>query len=130
VRRAVAFFLWLGLLSIAWPLIHLAVAIFRFGPGFELGFVDALVFLPMGVMSGGTLLYLLGKSNSRRQQLFTVAGYVLASPIAFVAALGGGLFLPPLIGVSLFGGLPLVLGSIMGRLAGLYLDGKGSGVAL
>jgi len=97
---------------------------FRFGPGFELGFVDALVFLPMGAISGGVLIYLLEKSSSKRQKQFSVAGYILATPIAFVGSLGGGLILPALVGVSLFGGLPLVLGAVLGRLAGLYLDSR------
>lgn len=107
-------FLWLGLLSLAWPMIHLAVAYIRFGSGFAGGFVEALVFLPMGAISGGFLLYWIAKATTRPQRLVTLLGYLVASPMAFIGSLGGGLFLPALIGATLFGGMPLILGAFFG----------------
>ena len=103
-------FLWLGVLSLAWPIIHLAIAYVRFGTGF----VDALVFLPMGAISGGFLLYWIENARSRPQRLMTLLGYLVASPLAFIGSLGGGLYLPALIGVTLFGAMPLILGAFFG----------------
>ena len=114
MRQLLRNFLWLGVLSFAWPLIHLATAIIRFGQSFEGGFAEALIFLPMGAVSGGLLIYLLEEGKTRRQKLLTATGYLLGTPLAFLGSLLGGLVLAPAIGTTLFGGLPLVIGSLIG----------------
>ena len=84
--------------------------------------MDALVFLPMGAISGGLLLYLLDLATTRQQKLLSAAGYLMASPMAFAGSLGGGLLLPPLIGATLFGGLPLAGGAIVGYYVGRFFN--------
>lgn len=123
-RSPLGTFLWIGALSLTWPLVHLLVARFRFGANFVGGFADALVFLPMGALSGGLLVYLLDIAESRQQQSLSVLGYVAASPMAFIGSLGGGLFLPPVIGATLFGGIPLAVGALVGYYAGKLFTPK------
>ena len=76
----------------------------------------------MGAISGGLLIYLLELAKTRQQKLLTGGGYLMASPMAFIGSLGGGLILPPIIGVSLLGGLPLAMGALIGYYAGRFFD--------
>lgn len=107
--------IWLGVLAFAWPFIHLTVFYFSFDRQLPIeGVGVALVFLPMGLLSGALLLYLLNKSDSTRQTRFTIGGYLLAAPFAFVGSLLAGLATNQWLGVALFGGGPLALGAWLG----------------
>ena len=86
----------------------------RFGQSFAGGFAEALIFLPMGAVSGGLLLYLLAQATTRRQKRVSIIGFLLATPMGFMGSLLGGLILSPVLGTTLFGGLPLVVGSVIG----------------
>jgi len=101
-------------LTALWPGLHLLVFLFRFerlAPG---GFSDVLVFVPMGMIAALVLLLLWGRAGSRPQKRRVALGYLLASPVAFIGSLLGGLMMPPLPGTLLFGAGPLVAGMLIG----------------
>lgn len=109
-------------LALAWPAAQLAVFWLRFGhmpPG---GPGESLVFLPMGVVGAVAAVWLWSRANSRRQRRYVAGGYLLAIPVAFFGALGGGLVLPWFLGPLVFGGVPLIVGSY----AGFVMGGEGS----
>ncbi len=85
-------------LALAWPLLHL------------------VVFLPMGIVASLGLGLLLVVAHDARGRSAILRGYLLASPVAFVGSLVGGLILPPLAGTIIFGAGPLLLGAALGSL--------------
>lgn len=104
---------WLINLTVLWPLVQVLIFRLRFGRLPPL-FPDSLVFAPMGFLSGFFLLALLGRTQNRTTRISAVVGYLVACPIAIVGALGGGLMLPPLLGVTIFGAVPLIAGTAVG----------------
>ncbi len=111
-------YLYLIPLSLLWPGIHLAVFLIRFGHMPPNGISEALVFLPMGLLSGLVLLYALNKSQTPRGRRGSIFGYIIASPFAFLLSLTVGMIFSPWIGVTVFGALPLVLGALVGQTVG------------
>ena len=83
------------------------------GTGFWDSFVEALVFLPMGLLSLIVLFFLHEISTTARQKKLVWAGYAIAIIPAFYSSLAGGLFFAPpywaMLGTFLFGGVPLIL---------------------
>ncbi len=109
---------WIVPLALAWPALHLALALIRFGrlpPG---GLVASLVFLPMGLVSGAALVLFLARTSDRRQARVTIAGYLLAVPLALVGSLVGPLVFSPLLGATVYGAFPLVVGTALGFFVG------------
>jgi hypothetical protein len=109
--------LWLVALALAWPTLHLALFLLRFRRLPDEGVGSALIFLPMGVVASLGLGLLLLVAHDARGRGAILRGYLLASPVAFVGSLVGGLMLPPLAGTILFGAGPLLLGAALGSLA-------------
>jgi hypothetical protein len=83
---------------------------------------ELLGFLLMGLIPGIPVANWLRESKSRGQRIAVIAGYIIASPIAFIGSLGGGLFMTPWLGATIFGGLPLILGSWLGYWLGKRLN--------
>lgn len=107
--------------TILWPVVHILVFIARF-PQNPVPYGELLGFVLMGLIPGILAANWLQESKSRGQRIAVVAGYAIASPIAFIGSLGGGLFLTPWLGATIFGGLPLILGSWLGYLLGRRLS--------
>lgn len=110
MKRPSFWLLMVGLVLL-WPLLHLLVFVLRFNhlpPG---GWQEAAQFLPMSIVAAAVFGWFWLRADTRTAQLTILLGYLLAAPIAFIGALGGGLILPPLLSVLLCGALPLVLGS-------------------
>ena len=104
---------WFFLLSLIWPLMQILI----FGLRFQRlpdNIWESFYFLPMGVISAAFFLFMLDKSAERTTRVSTAVGYLVACPIALVGGLGGGLVLPPLLGVTLFGAVPLMVGTAVG----------------
>jgi hypothetical protein len=104
--------------ALLWPGLQLLVFKLRFGrlpPG---GAAEALVFLPLGLVTAGVLVLLLRRARSRKQAVWTLLGYAVAVPLALVGSLAGGLLLPGAVGALVGGGLPLAVGAVLGFLAG------------
>ena len=106
---------WFGpvLLALAWPVVHAAIFLVRFGHWPDGGPGASLIFLPMGVVASLVLALLLQVARQPRQRARILLGYALAAPFAFVGSLLGGLVLPPLLGTILLGAGPLVLGMLI-----------------
>ncbi len=67
----------------------------------------------MGILSAIILVFLLKKSETTNRFKWTAIGYLLATPQAFIGSLIGGLMLPPVLGTLIFGGGPLVIGTVL-----------------
>ena len=104
--------------TLAWPVLQLTVLWLRFRELQPNGPVEALVFAPMGFAAGLFAAILMNRASSKRQRRFVVSGYLVASPIAFIASLVSGLTLPGAWGPLVFGGTPLILGCAIGFAAG------------
>ena len=105
--------LWFTLLSLIWPTVQIIFFNLRFRRMPD-NVVESLTFLPMGIISAGFILFLMKRAPNQTTRVSTAVGYLVACPFALVGSLGGGLMLQPLIGVTLFGAIPLILGSTAG----------------
>jgi hypothetical protein len=119
-------YVWFFLLSLIWPLVQLLIFSLRF-QRLPDNIWESFYFLPMGLVSAAFLLFMLDKSAERTTRVSTAVGYLVACPIALIGGLGGGLLLPPLLGVTFFGSVPLLLGTAAGYGMGkLVSSGKES----
>ncbi len=105
-------------LTVAWPAIQLVVFWVRFNRLPAGGPAESLVFAPMGLVAGCVAVWLWVRATTRRQRWRVVVGYVIASPIALLGSLLGGLVLSSVWGPFVYGGIPLVAGSVIGFSAG------------
>lgn len=106
-------YVWFFILSLIWPLVQLLI----FGLRFQRlpdNIWESFYFLPMGVISAAFLLFMMNKTAERTRRVSTAVGYLVACPVGLIGGLGGGLILPPLLGITLFGTLPLLLGTAVG----------------
>jgi hypothetical protein len=108
--------LWFTILSLAWAVLQPAVFILRFRRLPPLW--EALYFVPMGILSAAFVIYLTQRAANRATRVSTIIGYLVASPFALVGGLGGGHFIHPIIGVTIMGTIPLVLGAAAGYALG------------
>ncbi|MCP4362092.1 MAG: hypothetical protein GY796_29135 [Chloroflexi bacterium] len=104
---------WFILLSFIWPAVQILFFWLRFGRPPD-SVIESLYFLPMGMISAGFILFLMNRAKNRTVKVSTAIGYLVACPFAMIGSLGGGLVIHPLIGVTLFGSIPLLLGSAAG----------------
>lgn len=113
-------YLWLFVTIIIWPLIHLLVGLARFGGGLPQAlFGEALAMLGMSVLAGGALIGLLQRAQNRTTRVSAVVGYLVLCPFAYAGALFSGLALGwPLVGTAVYGGIPLIVGTLVGYFLG------------
>lgn len=105
--------LWFTLLSLIWPTLQIVIFNLRFQRMPD-NVAESFYFLPMGLISAAFIVWLMKRAPNHTTRVSTAVGYLVACPFALVGSLGGGLVLHPLIGVTLFGALPLILGSAAG----------------
>jgi len=105
--------LWFTFLSLIWPTIQIVFFILRF-QRMPASLIETLYFLPMGMISAAFIIWLLKKAANHTTRVSTAVGYLVACPFAMIGSLGGGLVIHPLIGVTIFGTIPLILGSAAG----------------
>lgn len=103
--------------TLLWPAIHIGVFMARF-PENPVPYNETLGFILMGLIAGLFVANWYRKSSTRRHRVAILIGYVIASPVAFIGSLAGGLFLPPWLGATLFGGVPLIIGAWIGNALG------------
>ena len=109
--------------TLAWPAVQLAVFWVRFQRLPPNGLVEGLAFAPMGLVSGIVAVVLWSEARSDRQRRFVAYGYLIASPVAFLGSLLGGLVLPGVWGPLVFGAVPLVAGCLIGFFAARSAEG-------
>jgi hypothetical protein len=104
-----------GLLTIAAQVVTYYVRFGRLNTGSP--FVDYLFFFLAGSLGGSILVYFLNRHESTRARWIVLAAFLLASPIALIMMLGGGLLGP--LGLLIFPQIPwgifMGLGSLLGR---------------
>lgn len=80
--------------------------------------LDYLLFFLAGTLGGGLLVYFLNRQSSTGRRWFVLVAFLLASPIALILMVGGGLLGP--LGVIIFPLIPwtgfLLLGTWVGTL--------------
>ncbi len=104
---------WFILLSLIWPTVQILFFTLRFQRMPD-NVVESFYFLPMGMISAAFVIFLMRRAKNKTTRVSTAVGYLVACPFALVGSLGGGLALHPLIGVTIFGAIPLILGSAAG----------------
>ena len=103
-----------------WPSIHYLIGVMRFGAANpSTSFLQALLdFGLFGLVAGWIYYFFRDRAFSDRQKSLSAWGYLAAAPFAFLGSLAGGLFLPPIIGTVVMGGIPLLIGSWLGSIVG------------
>ena len=110
----------IGLLSVV---IQIATFYIRFG-GWNTSspMWDYILFFLAGTLGGLILIYFLNRQNSKTAWYATLIAFLLASPIALIMMVGGGLL--GSIGVLLLPQIPWVLFTWIGGLAGNFFAKK------
>ena len=109
-------------LTLFWPIINLIVYFIRFGNLTWRLTLESLYFAPLGFLSALMIFAFLANTHSKQHAGFVIGGFILFTPIAFLAALGSGLVLPPLIGPTIYGIIPLTIGATIGFFTGKFFD--------
>ena len=106
----------IGLLAVA---AQVLTFYFRFGSwNTTATFAEYLFFFLAGALGGSTLIYFLNRQESARARWIVLVMFLLASPLALFAMLGGGLLGP--IGVLVFPQIPWALFTWIGSLVGRF----------
>ena len=105
-------------LALLFPLLEILVFIMRFGiDKFDLSdsniIQQSLTFVTIGVFSGILLIYLLNKTEEKKVKMSVIISYISFIPLSLYLSLIAGSFLS-LIGVTIFGVIPLLIGTFMG----------------
>lgn len=109
-----------GLLSVVAQIVVFYV---RFGEWNAYATVfDYILFFVAGTLGGLILIYFLNRQNSKTAWSVTLLAFLLASPIALVMMIGGGLL--GSIGVLVYPQIPWTLSAWMGGLVGNSLATK------
>lgn len=117
-RRIIA----LTCLTLLWPFSQLAIFIISFGGEFAPDVQGSVVFLPAGFLTGLFLLWHYAKATSSIERKCIFGGYIFALPVALYASLLSGLILQPLLGATIFGLIPIMIGVWIGRGLGRRLS--------
>lgn len=112
--------LWILISGLVWPALQYGWGVLRFGAGNpETGYMQALQdFGLMGLVAGWLFFFMRERTSNPRQNRFVMLGYLAATPFALAGMLGGGLFLPTIVGAAVFGSIPLIVGGWLGSLVG------------
>ena len=101
---------------------QIAVFYVRFGKWNAFAVLDYILFFVAGTLGGLILIYFLNRQNSKTAWSVTLLAFLLASPIALVMMVGGGLLGP--IGVLAYPQIPWTLFAWLGGLVGNFLAKK------
>lgn len=110
-----------GLLSVA---AHIIIYYARFHRWNTVSkFTDYLLFFVAGALGGWILTYVLNRQISGAQRLVVLIAFLLASPIALMVMLAGGLLGP--LGVLIFPQIPWALFAWIGSSVGMLIFREG-----
>ena len=105
---------WIALAVVLWPLGHFLLFLARFQRVPPLG--ELVYFMPTGLLGALAVHLLVSRSGSAGQTTSIVLGAVLLAPFAMLGNLLGGLF--GLVGITVYGLVPLTTGAVLGWLFG------------
>lgn len=112
-------YIWAIPLAFLFPIIQLAIYYIRFGSPSHMSdtalFIESGYYVPMSLLSGIALIYYLKKCYTKVEKNLTILGFVFSFPFAILTSLTSGLLLPPIIGITIFGTIPLIIGIITGN---------------
>jgi hypothetical protein len=108
-------------LTVLWPLAHLLFFFARFHRMDSELLVLSPAFLLPGLISTIAVVYLFTRARPGLQRGLVVAAYLISLPIALIGSLLGGLMLPALLGVTLYGSVLSILGTLAGFGVGALL---------
>jgi hypothetical protein len=103
-----------GLLSVAAQILTFYVRFGRWNT--DSTFTDYLLFFLAGAIGGGILTYFLNRQSTPKQRRAVLIAFLLASPLALILMLAGGLL--GWIGILLFPQIPWALFTWIGSLVG------------
>ena len=109
-------------LTLLWPILQIFVFRLRFSSVDLAMALESLQFLPLGLLSGLSMDFFLKGAKTNRQKLAILLGYILAIPTAIFTSLLGGLVFNLVIGTTVFGFIPLVIGMFLGFLIAKRID--------
>lgn len=109
--------LMIGLLTIAYQVVTFYVRFNRWNT--DAFFFDYILFFLAGTLGGLILIYFLNKQTSAAKRWVVLIAFLLATPIAMISALGGGLL--GWFGVILFPQIPWALMGWIGSLVGKWI---------
>ncbi|HKJ38614.1 MAG TPA: hypothetical protein VJ972_07545 [Anaerolineales bacterium] len=104
----------MGLFTVAFQIITFYARFGRMNP--DSTFVDYILFFIAGTVGGLILIYFLNKQTSNAKRWVVLIAFLLATPVAMIFILGGGLL--GWIGVILFPQIPWALFTWIGSLVG------------
>lgn len=99
-----------------WPILQIFIFRIRFASVEPQMILESLNFIPLGLASALMLSFFLKKVSLGKQKIFLILGYILAIPASIFTSLLGGLIFYPAIGVTIYGLVPLFIGSLLGFL--------------
>ena len=106
----------MGLLTVVYQIITFSVRFHRWNA--DARFVDYLLFFIAGTLGGLILIYFLNKQTTKTQWWGVMIAFLLATPLAMLFMLGGGLL--GWIGILLFPQIPWAfttwIGSLVSRM--------------
>ena len=106
-----------GLLTVVYQVVNFYL---RFGRmNTDATFTDYTLFFLAGTLGGVILIYFLNKQSSLAKRWVVLITFLLATPVAMIFILGGGLLGP--IGVILFPQIPWALMAWLGSLVGKWV---------
>lgn len=113
-----------GVLLVGFLSVVAQISVFyvRFGKWNAFSVLDYILFFVAGTLGGLILVYFLNRQNSKTARSVTLLAFLLASPIALVMMLGGGLI--GSIGVLVYPQIPWTLFAWLGGLVGNFLAKK------
>lgn len=109
-----ASYLWVIVLALIFPIVQDIIYLIRFGHITTQVLGESIYFIPMGLISGILLIYILRKNDGKRSKKFVIIGYILGSLCAIPISIASGLLFAPGIGIAIIGSLPIVVGTIIG----------------
>lgn len=105
-------------LTLLWPALQLFIFFLRFGNLPVEMIIESAAFAPLGFLSVLIFLFFKNRSAAKLQKNMVAGGYIAGMPFALLGSLMGGLVFPPIIGVTIYGLMPLIVGMVVGFFLG------------
>ena len=116
------------LLVILWPIVYWVSNYLWFGAISHVVVHELVLFLPMGAVGALGVIIPLFSKRYEGQLMSGMLGYLVATPIAYLASLYGGLILPPWLATAILGGVPLLVFTFIGYKIGEKVHSHNQGV--